>query len=72
MKVRKNELLIVALYVDDLIIMGNSQRFIEKFKKMMKLEFEMIEIMVYFLVSRSSRRNSRIIRQRNYLEIRDE
>jgi Reverse transcriptase (RNA-dependent DNA polymerase) len=72
MKVRKNELLIVALYVDDPIIMGNSQRFIEKFKKMMKLEFEMIEIMVYFLVSRSSRRNSRIIRQRNYLEIRDE
>jgi Reverse transcriptase (RNA-dependent DNA polymerase) len=49
-KVKKDELLIVALYVDDLIFMGNNQRFIDEFKKVMKLEFEMIDLgmMRYF------------------------
>jgi Reverse transcriptase (RNA-dependent DNA polymerase) len=37
MKVRKYELLIIALYVDDLIFMGNSQRLIDEFKQEMKL-----------------------------------
>jgi Reverse transcriptase (RNA-dependent DNA polymerase) len=50
-KARKEELLIVALYVDDLIFMGNNQRLIDKFKREMKLEFEMADfrMMRYFL-----------------------
>jgi Reverse transcriptase (RNA-dependent DNA polymerase) len=50
-KVRKDELLIVALYVNDLIFMGNSQSLIDEFKKAMKLEFEMTDLgmMRYFL-----------------------
>jgi Reverse transcriptase (RNA-dependent DNA polymerase) len=50
-KARKNELPILALYVDDLIFMGNNQRLIVKFKRKMKLEFEMIDLgtMRYFL-----------------------
>jgi Reverse transcriptase (RNA-dependent DNA polymerase) len=50
-KARKNELLILALYVDDLIFMGNNQRLIVEFKRKMKLKFEMIdlEMMRYFL-----------------------
>jgi Reverse transcriptase (RNA-dependent DNA polymerase) len=50
-KARKYELLIVALYVNDLIFMGNSQRFIDEFKREMKLEFEMTDLgmMMYFL-----------------------
>jgi Reverse transcriptase (RNA-dependent DNA polymerase) len=49
-KVRKYELLIIALYVDDLIFMGNNQRLIDEFKREMKLEFEMtdLEMMRYF------------------------
>jgi Reverse transcriptase (RNA-dependent DNA polymerase) len=42
-KAKNDELLIVALYVDDLIFMVNSQRLIDEFKKVMKLEFEMID-----------------------------
>jgi hypothetical protein len=45
-KAKKDELLIVALYMHDLIFMENSQRLIDEFKKVMKLEFEM---MMYFL-----------------------
>jgi Reverse transcriptase (RNA-dependent DNA polymerase) len=47
-KARKDELLIVALYVDDLIFMGNNQRLIYEFKKEMKLEFKMtnLEMMI--------------------------
>jgi hypothetical protein len=47
---KKDELLIVALYVDDLIFMGNSQRLIDEFKKVMKLEFKMTDLgmMRYF------------------------
>jgi Reverse transcriptase (RNA-dependent DNA polymerase) len=50
-KAKKDELLIVTLYVDDLIFMENSQRLIDEFKKVMKLEFEMIDLgmMRYFL-----------------------
>jgi Reverse transcriptase (RNA-dependent DNA polymerase) len=50
-KAKKDELLIVTLYVDDLIFMGNSQRLIDKFKKVMNLKFDMIDfsMMRYFL-----------------------
>jgi Reverse transcriptase (RNA-dependent DNA polymerase) len=50
-KARKDEILIVALYVDDLIFMGKSQRLIDEFKREMKLEFEMTDLwmMRYFL-----------------------
>jgi Reverse transcriptase (RNA-dependent DNA polymerase) len=50
MKARKDELLTIALYMDDLIFMGNSQRPIDEFKREMKLEFEMtgLGMMSYF------------------------
>jgi Reverse transcriptase (RNA-dependent DNA polymerase) len=50
-KAHKNEFLIVALYVDDLIFMGNNQRLIDEFKREMKFEFEMtnLRMMRYFL-----------------------
>ena len=50
-KSRKGELLVVALYVDDLIFMGNSQRLLEEFKEVMMKEFEMTDLgkMRYFL-----------------------
>lgn len=51
--VKKNNgnLLIVALYVDDLIFMGNNGEMIEEFKRAMTREFEMTDlgIMKYFL-----------------------
>jgi Reverse transcriptase (RNA-dependent DNA polymerase) len=43
-KARKDEILIVALYVDDLIFMGNNQMLIYEFKKEMKLEFKMTNL----------------------------
>jgi Reverse transcriptase (RNA-dependent DNA polymerase) len=45
-KEHKDELMIVALYVNDMIFMGNNQRLIDEFKREMKLEFEMMR---YFL-----------------------
>jgi Reverse transcriptase (RNA-dependent DNA polymerase) len=50
-KAHKDELLIVALYADDLIFVGNNQRLIDEFKKTMKLEFEMTDLrmMRYFI-----------------------
>jgi Reverse transcriptase (RNA-dependent DNA polymerase) len=50
-KTRKDELLMVTLYVDDLIFMGNNQKLIDEFKREMKLEFEMTDLrmMRYFL-----------------------
>jgi Reverse transcriptase (RNA-dependent DNA polymerase) len=50
-KARKDELLIVALYVDDLIFMGNNQRLIDEFKREMKFEFEITDFGMkrYFL-----------------------
>ena len=46
-----NEVLIVCLYVDDLIYIGNSIALIDDFKKIMIFEFEMIDFgsMSYFL-----------------------
>jgi Reverse transcriptase (RNA-dependent DNA polymerase) len=51
MKARRDEFLIVALYVDDLIFMVNSQRFIDELKRVIKLEFKItnLGIMRYFL-----------------------
>jgi Reverse transcriptase (RNA-dependent DNA polymerase) len=50
-KARKNKLLIVIMYVDDLIFMDNSHRLIDEFKREMKLEFEMtyLGMIRYFL-----------------------
>jgi Reverse transcriptase (RNA-dependent DNA polymerase) len=50
-KARKDKLLIVALYMDDLIFIGNNQRLIDVFEREMRLEFEMtgLRIMRYFL-----------------------
>ena len=50
-KIREGEKLVVTLYVDDLIFMGNSQRLIDEFKEDMKKEFEMTDLglMKYFL-----------------------
>ena len=50
-KTRGTEKMVVALYMDDLIFMGNSQRLIEEFKKDMMREFEMTDLglMKYFL-----------------------
>ncbi|KAL8098000.1 hypothetical protein AgCh_030941 [Apium graveolens] len=47
----EGKLLIVALYVDDLIFMGNCQKLIEEFKKGMTCEFEMTDLglLKYFL-----------------------
>jgi Reverse transcriptase (RNA-dependent DNA polymerase) len=49
-KARKDELLIIIMYVDDLIL-RNSQRLIDEFKREMKLEFEMTDLRMvrYFL-----------------------
>jgi Reverse transcriptase (RNA-dependent DNA polymerase) len=60
-KAHKEELLIVALYVDDLI-MGNNQRLIDEFKREMKLEFEMADfgMMRYFLDLEIKQEKSRI------------
>ena len=51
MKFKKDEILVVALYVDDLIFMGNNQRLVEEFKTEMKKEFEMTDLglMKFFL-----------------------
>ena len=50
-KVRQGNLLIVALYVDDLIFMGNNEDMVKDFKKEMTQEFEMTDLglMKYFL-----------------------
>ncbi|KAJ4818102.1 reverse transcriptase [Rhynchospora pubera] len=50
-KVKNGEMLVVALYVDDLIFTENSGEMIEKFKKAMMREFEMTDLglMSYFL-----------------------
>ncbi|KAJ4756551.1 polyprotein [Rhynchospora pubera] len=50
-KVKNGEMLVVALYVDDLIFTGNSGEMIEEFKKAMMREFEMTDLglMSYFL-----------------------
>jgi hypothetical protein len=47
----EGNLLFVALYVDDLIYMGNNEKMVEGFKEVMKKEFEMTDLglMKYFL-----------------------
>jgi Reverse transcriptase (RNA-dependent DNA polymerase) len=79
-KARKDELLIIALCVDDLIFMDNSQRRIDEFKREMKLEFEMIDLrmMRYFLGLKIRQEISGIfcisrrIRSENSSEVQDE
>jgi Reverse transcriptase (RNA-dependent DNA polymerase) len=50
-KKEKGNLLFVALYVDDLIFMGNNEEMIKDFKEVMTQEFEMTDLglMKYFL-----------------------
>ncbi|XP_061346732.1 uncharacterized mitochondrial protein AtMg00810-like [Gastrolobium bilobum] len=50
-KKNRGDLLIVALYVDDLIFMGNNAKMIQEFKSTMTREFEMTDLglMKYFL-----------------------
>ncbi|KAJ1691007.1 hypothetical protein LUZ63_015162 [Rhynchospora breviuscula] len=50
-KENKGNLLYVALYVDDLIFMGNDEKMIKEFKEVMTREFEMTDLglMKYFL-----------------------
>jgi Reverse transcriptase (RNA-dependent DNA polymerase) len=50
-KSRRGETLIVALYVDDLIFMGNNSIMMEEFKRAMMKEFEMTDLRLikYFL-----------------------
>jgi Reverse transcriptase (RNA-dependent DNA polymerase) len=50
-KSRRGETLIVALYVDDLIFMGNSSIMVEEFKGVMMKEFKMTNLILikYFL-----------------------
>jgi Reverse transcriptase (RNA-dependent DNA polymerase) len=79
-KARKDELLIIALCVDDLIFMGNSQRLIDEFKREMKFEFEMTDLrmMRYFLGLKIRQEISGIfciskrIRPENSSEVQDE
>jgi Reverse transcriptase (RNA-dependent DNA polymerase) len=49
-KAKKNKLLIIILYVDDLIFMDNNKKLIDEFKKMMELKFERtyLRMMKYF------------------------
>ena len=51
LKVQKDDILFVALYVDDLIFTGNNRDMIEKFKLEMTKEFEMTDLglISYFL-----------------------
>jgi Reverse transcriptase (RNA-dependent DNA polymerase) len=61
-KSRKDKLLIIALYIHDLIFMGNSQRLIDEFKRVMKLEVEMtyLGMMRYFFSLEIKREKSKI------------
>jgi hypothetical protein len=43
-KACQDELLLIALYVDDLIFIDNSQKLIDEFKKVMEFEFEMTSL----------------------------
>jgi len=50
-KKNRGDVMFVALYVDDLIFMGNNVKLIKRFKELMKKEFEMTDLglMKYFL-----------------------
>jgi Reverse transcriptase (RNA-dependent DNA polymerase) len=67
-KARKDELLIITLYVDDLIFIGNSQRLIDEFKWEMKLEFEMkdFRMMRYFSLEIKQQKSGIFISQGAY------
>jgi Reverse transcriptase (RNA-dependent DNA polymerase) len=66
--------------VDDLIFMGNNQRFIDEFKREMKLKFEMTDLgmMRYFLgpeIKQEKSGNiciSRSMHPKNSPKVRDE
>ena len=51
MKTKGTQILIVCLYVDDLIYVGNSNQLIDDFRRSMIGEFEMIDLglISYFL-----------------------
>jgi Reverse transcriptase (RNA-dependent DNA polymerase) len=62
LKVQKDDILFVALYVDDLIFTGNNRDMIEKFKLEIIKEFEMTDLglMSYFLGLEVRQENSGI------------
>jgi Reverse transcriptase (RNA-dependent DNA polymerase) len=51
-KDENGDMLVVALYVDDLIFTGSNYEMVDEFKRVMKSEFEMTDLglMSYFLV----------------------
>ena len=51
MKKNKEDILLFALYVDDLIFMGNNDQLIAEFRSIMTREFEMtnLGLMRYYL-----------------------
>jgi Reverse transcriptase (RNA-dependent DNA polymerase) len=50
-KVKNKDILVVALYVDDLIFVGSNYKMVDEFKRVMNSEFEMTDLglMSYFL-----------------------
>jgi len=50
-KYKESNLLIVSLYVDDMLVIGNDTRLVEEFKQEMVHAFKMIDLglMTYFL-----------------------
>ena len=70
MKTQGTEVLIVCLYVDDLIYVGNSQKMIDEFKSHMVQEFEMTDLNLtnYFLGLEVTHSNKEIfISQKKYI-----
>jgi len=61
-KKTKDKMLVVAIYVDDLIFMGNNLGMVEKFKEEMKREFQMtdLDLMKSFLGLEIRQGSSRI------------
>jgi Reverse transcriptase (RNA-dependent DNA polymerase) len=62
-KAHRDELMIVALYLDDLIFMSNNQRLIYEFEQVIKLQFEMtnVRMMRYFLSPKIKKEKSIIL-----------
>jgi Reverse transcriptase (RNA-dependent DNA polymerase) len=50
-KVKNEDILVVALYVDDLIFVDSNYKMVDEFKRVMNSEFEMMDLglMSYFL-----------------------
>lgn len=61
-KAQEPDTLMISLYVDDLIVIGNNSKLISTFKEDMKKEFEMIDLglMNYFLGMEISQSNEGI------------